>query len=152
MEIIKDNAAMLTNYEVLTLLSDIQAGRGQKKPDKSLQQLATITYEAVKYLEDKPCKTQSPEIIEQFMKDVQPYKLTKSEKVQLLNQYPSTAVEIQLIVEESEERLTEDQIYELLEVIGKYRPSEALEEGEGEEEEEEDDMEEGEEEEITGQE
>ncbi|XP_033736891.1 DNA-directed RNA polymerase III subunit RPC9-like [Pecten maximus] len=150
MEIINDNAAMLTNYEVLTLLSDIQAGRGQKKPDKSLQQLATITYEAVKYLEDKPCKTQTPEIIEQFMTDVQSYNLTKSEKVQLLNQYPSTAVEIQLIVEESEERLTEDQIYELLEVIGKYRPSEAIEEDE--EEDENEDMKEGEEEDITEQE
>ncbi|XP_069127803.1 DNA-directed RNA polymerase III subunit RPC9-like [Argopecten irradians] len=151
MEIINDNAAMLTNYEVMTLLSDIQAGRGQKKPDKSLQQLATITYEAVKYLEDRPCKTQTPEIIEQFMTDVQPYNLTKSEKVQLLNQYPSTAVEIQLIVEESEERLTEDQIYELLEVIGKYRPSEAIEE-DGEEDDENEDMDEGEEEDITEQE
>ncbi|XP_060072312.1 DNA-directed RNA polymerase III subunit RPC9-like [Ylistrum balloti] len=145
MEIINDNAAMLTNYEVLTLLSDIQAGRGQKKPDKSLQQLATITYEAVKYLEDKPCKTQTPEIIEQFMTDVQSFNLTKSEKVQLLNQYPSTAVEIQLIVEESEERLTEDQIYELLEVIGKYRPSKPEEEEE-EEDGENEDFKEGEEE------
>lgn len=141
MEVINDNAALLSNYEVLTLLSDIQAGRGQKKPDKSLQQLATITYEAVKYLENKPCKSQTPEIIEQFMRDIQSYNLTKAEKVGLLNQFPTTAVEIQLIVEESEERLTEEQIYELLEVIAKYSPSKPSEE---------EDMEEGEEEEENG--
>lgn len=108
---------MLSNYEVLTLLSDLQTGKGQKKPNSSLTHLATVSYETVKYLENTPCAKQSPEIISKFMKAIQPYNLTKPEKLQLLNQRPSTAVEIQLIVEESEERLTEEQIYELLEVI-----------------------------------
>ena len=136
MELKKDCAAMLSNYEVLTLLSDLQTGKGQKKPNTSQTHLATVSYETVKYLGNTPCAKQSPEIISKFMKAVQPYKLTKSEKLQLLNQRPSTAVEIQLIVEESEERLTEEQIYELLTVVSEHLPG-------GEEEEMEEESEQG---------
>jgi len=141
MEVLNENAGMLSNFEVYSLLSDIQAGRGHKKPNKHQQQLATITYETVKYLEKTPCAKQNPEIIEQFMKDLMPFKLTKAEKLQIINQCPSSAVEIQLIVEESEERLTENQIYELLDLIRKYLPAEEGAEGmeeEGNEEEVED--------------
>ncbi|KAK3089242.1 hypothetical protein FSP39_002052 [Pinctada imbricata] len=136
METVNDNAAMLSNFEVYSLLSDIQAGRGQKKPSKHQQHLATITYETVKYLENTPCVNHTEEIVNQFMKDLEPFKLMRAEKLQIINQCPTSAVEIQLIVEESEERLSEDQIYELLEVIGKYT-NKGEEEGEGQEEAEE---------------
>lgn len=132
MEVKNECAAMLSNYEVLTLLSDLQTGKGQKKPNSSQTHLATVSYETVKYLENTPCGKQSPEIISKFMMAIQPFNLTKSEKLQLLNQRPSTAVEIQLIVEESEERLTEEQIYELLDVVKECLPGvkeEELEEG-----------------------
>lgn len=122
MEVKNECSAMLSNYEVLTLLSDLQTGKGQKKPNTSQTHLATVSYETVKYLENTPCAKQSPEIISKFMTAIQPYNLTRSEKLQLLNQRPSTAVEIQLIVEESEERLTEDQIYELLDVVKEHLP------------------------------
>jgi DNA-directed RNA polymerase subunit F len=134
MEVINENSAMLSNFEVYSLLTDIQAGRGQNKPNKHQQQLATITYETIKYLETKPCKIQSQESIVEFMKELEPYNLTKAEKVQILNLCPTSAVEIQLIVEESEERLTEDQIYSLLEVITKYNPAEGDEQEDAEDE------------------
>lgn len=122
MEVIKENAATLSNYEVYKFLQDIQAGRGQKKPGKNQQNLSTITYETIKYIETTPCSVQSPEIIKQFMKEMEPYNLTKSEKLLILNQRPTTAVEIQLSVEESEERVTEDKIYELLDIVAKILP------------------------------
>lgn len=125
MEVVNENSAMLSNFEVYGLLTDIQAGRGQNKPNKHQQQLATITYETIKYLETKPCKHQSEESITKFMKELQSFNLTKAEKVQILNLCPTTAVEIQLIIEESEERLTEEQIYKLLDIIVKYNPTEA---------------------------
>ncbi|XP_064624556.1 DNA-directed RNA polymerase III subunit RPC9-like [Lineus longissimus] len=137
MEVINENAALLSNYEVLHLLTDLQAGEnGQKKPNKYLQNLATISYETTKYLEKTPCKDQSPEIIEKFMNSLLRYNLTKAEKLQLLNHRPTAAVEIQLLIEESEERLTEEQIEELLQLVAECLIPESTENDEEDEDEE----------------
>ncbi|XP_067678739.1 DNA-directed RNA polymerase III subunit RPC9-like [Haliotis asinina] len=145
MEVINESKSMLSNFEVLSLLTDIQTGKGQRKPNKHQQNLATITYEAVKYLEGTPCKLQDAESIQKFMDAIKPFKLTRAEKLQLLNHRPSTAVEIQIMIEESEERLTEDQIYELLDLLAKYLPSDKEEEMEQDEEDGDGEMEEEEE-------
>ncbi|CAG5089772.1 Protein of unknown function [Cotesia congregata] len=52
------------------------------------------------------------------MKAVQPFKLTKCEKLALLNLSPSTPLEMQLIVEASDDgRLSEAEIDSLLELV-----------------------------------
>jgi len=125
MEVIDEHAGMISNFEVLEVLKDIKDGvSGHKKPGKNQTNLATILYSTLKYLEKTPCNDQNRENIAEFMTAVEPFKLTQAEKLQLLNQRPTTAVEIQLIVEESEERLTEEQIEELLDVIIKTLPGE----------------------------
>lgn len=100
MEVINEKAAMLSNYEVFQLLQETvnqSKGDKSKKRQKHLVNLSTICYEAQKHLEKTPCKSQSPEIIEEFLKAIQPFNLTRAEKLQLLNLRPTTPVEIQLV-------------------------------------------------------
>lgn len=128
MEVKNAKSAMLSNFEVLSLLNEIQKGHG--KQQKMHTNLATVSYEIVQYLENTTCAKQSPDVIANFMKALDSYKLTKAEKLQFVNLRPKSAVEIQLIVEESEERLTEAQIYELLDLVGEHLPGNEEEENE----------------------
>lgn len=69
----------------------------ENKKQKTRNQLATITYQTIRHLEDTPCKKQTPEIIKNFMTAIEPFKLTKCEKLTILNLCPKTAVELQLV-------------------------------------------------------
>ena len=125
MEVVNENGALLSNSEVYQLLTDIQQGKnGQKKPSKHTNHLATISYSTLKYLERTPCKDQTPDTVHKFLQALAPYNLKRAEKLQLLNNRPSSAVEIQLLIEESEERLSEQQIEELLQLIAEMLPGE----------------------------
>jgi len=104
------------------ILGYILGKGGFKKPTQQQQNLATVCYETIKYLEKTTCVLQNAQIIQDFMLRLAPFKLTKAEKLSLLNLRPTTAVEIQLLVEESEERLSEEQIEELLVIITETLP------------------------------
>ncbi|TGZ54950.1 DNA-directed RNA polymerase III subunit RPC9-like [Temnothorax longispinosus] len=119
MKVIKGNwNTLLSNYEVLNILQNTKSYK------KQMNQLATITYQTIKYLEDTPCKKQNPEKIREFLKAMEPIKLTKAEKLTLLNLCPTTSVEIQLMVEESEERLSEEEVKTVLQIVANVRGDE----------------------------
>lgn len=124
MEVVNECKALLSNQEVLELLEEIQPRRkGSAVVTGQQQNLATICYETIKYLEKTACKHQNKKVVQEFVRKLEPFKLTKAEKLQLLNHRPTTAVEIQLLIEESEERLTEEQTDNLLDIIANSLPA-----------------------------
>ena len=127
MEIVNKKSAFLSNNEVYTLLKEVKEKQDLKIKNNKQQRvdkhLPTIVYESLKYLEKTACVNQSPEVIKEFLAKCEQYKLTKIEKLQLLNQRPATAVELQLLIEDSEERFTLEQMDELLEFLNSTLPS-----------------------------
>ncbi|XP_072944229.1 DNA-directed RNA polymerase III subunit RPC9 [Epargyreus clarus] len=120
METIKANAAFLSNYEVMRILQQLKDNT--QKKHKREGSLATVTYETVHYLQDTECKNQSPESIHKFLDAMKNFKLTKTEKLMMVNTPPRTEVEIQLIVQESEERLSEEDVRQIMEIVNQYLP------------------------------
>ena len=127
METINANAAMLSNYEVLALLQELKSDQKKNRSTRN-SPLATIIYEATRYLQETPCKLQTADHIRDFLIAMKPFKLTKGEKLMLLNNPPSSALEVQVMVDESEERFTEDEVEKLLRTIQEVLPSPSKEE------------------------
>jgi hypothetical protein len=132
MEISNKNSAFLSNYEVYKLLKETKEKEDLKYKANKTQQvdkhLPTIVYESLKYLEKSCCVQQSKPIIEEFYEKCKLYSLTKIEILQLLNQRPSSAVELQLIIEDSEERFTIEQMDDLLDLINNSLPQSSVSE------------------------
>uniref|UniRef100_H2LB16 DNA-directed RNA polymerase III subunit RPC9 n=1 Tax=Oryzias latipes TaxID=8090 RepID=H2LB16_ORYLA len=122
MEVKNANAAMLSNYEVFKLLTDLKEQRkdaGKSKHSLGQQDLNTIMYETLKYLSKTPCSRQSPEIVREFLTTMMPQKLTKA--VSKKSNLNIALISFQM-VEESEERLTEEQIEELIQTVAGVLP------------------------------
>jgi hypothetical protein len=112
MEVLNDNCALLSNHEVLLLLNEIQENKQKLKDNKNL---ATIAYESIKYLEDSTSSGLNSYSIQQFLLAIKDkFRLTKAEKLQILNQRPNSLVELQLLIEENEERFSEQAMDQLL--------------------------------------
>uniref|UniRef100_A0A1E1XR46 DNA-directed RNA polymerase III subunit RPC9 n=1 Tax=Amblyomma sculptum TaxID=1581419 RepID=A0A1E1XR46_AMBSC len=143
MKIIKESSAFLSNYEVLKLLKELQSDKKSSGSGKArtVPNLATVSYETITYLEQTACARQTDEHIEDFLQQISalPFKLTKIEKLQLINHRPTTAVEIQLLIEESEERLSEDDVQTILDLVERTLPPAVEEEAENEADDAEDD-------------
>ncbi|KAK7072644.1 hypothetical protein SK128_024423 [Halocaridina rubra] len=124
MEVVNSKGAVLSNWEVFGLLKDLcqQDVKGRRNLAKTQTHLANIAFDTLKYLEKTPCRNQSPEVIHGFLESVKDFKLTKAEKLQLINLRPTTPVEMQLIIEDSEERLTEEQVDQLIALVEHHLP------------------------------
>lgn len=121
MPVTQDKVLLMSNYEVLQLLRQANADFKKNRPKDwkgKKSNLATILYESLKYLEDGPCNIiEKDETVTSMLNELKQFELTKSEKLELINHLPSSLVELQLLIEENEERLTEEQMSTILEVI-----------------------------------
>ncbi|KAM3718406.1 DNA-directed RNA polymerase III subunit [Dirofilaria immitis] len=120
MEVLDPRHTIITNAEVFRLMQDRR--KQQNELTKRSKVLGTVIYETSKYLQETPAATQKNVDIEKFIRAVAPFKLTAVEILQLINLRPITAVEIQLLVEECEERLNEEQIESLIAIIQENLP------------------------------
>ncbi|KAH8086000.1 HRDC-like protein [Cristinia sonorae] len=141
MEVINQRAALLCNYEVLTLLRTMKAdhtaktrsalrikkeeeaaglpsARQNMAPEESLDNLRTVEVEAIQYLsaDYQPTVVQTETGITQLTKALGAYELTKAEKLQIVNLAPTEPVELYVIVEELEDRLG-DKMDEILTTV-----------------------------------
>jgi len=117
MEVKESRSALLSNFEVHQLLQEARTLCKKQPKKQQKKNLATIVYETTKYLDSTPCKSQTSDNVQRLLTRLKEWPLTKAEKLQLLNQRPENSLELQLLIEECVERLTEDQEKELLEII-----------------------------------
>lgn len=111
MEVVEACSTLLSNREVLELL--------KKNSSKKHTNMATILYETSSYLESTPVINYSIQELGEFLDLLKEknYELTRIEKIQLANLAPQNETELHLIVDNIEERFTEEQRADLLKII-----------------------------------
>ena len=141
MEVLKTSDCAVTNCEVLAFLREQRAKVAQSKLQKT-GKVATLVLETLSSLEKTPAVNQGEESVAQFLSEMKPFELSSSELLMLCNHCPASPVELHLLVEESEERLDDQQVEKILEIVRRVLRQEEEEEeeveGEGEEAENED--------------
>jgi hypothetical protein len=96
---------LLSNFEVRDLLRKRGADKGPLGGSITVGECKV--YE---FLAETPAGTQTKGNIEEFVAGVKAFNLTDAEKLQSINLRPSTAVEVHLIVEDCDERLSNSQV------------------------------------------
>ncbi|CAH1404745.1 unnamed protein product [Nezara viridula] len=121
MEVKSDKVASLCNREVLSLLDELKASTKQNV--KSGNQLATVVYEASQYLQNLNTG-QSEKNVTDLLSALLQFKvqLTYNEKLMIVNTLPRTSLELSLLINNYDDRLTEEEIQELLDIVAKNSP------------------------------
>lgn len=123
MQVASKSVVLLSNVEVFDLLREVN--KSSRKGKKSKQSnTATILYETMDYLKDTPSAIVPNSLfLRSILISLKPFNLTKSEKVEIVNHLPTSLVELQLMIEESEERFTEEQMNAMLNIITSFSES-----------------------------
>jgi len=153
--VVNTRAALLSNFEVLSLLRELEADhisrtktalRIKKEEEaatangappglngatsfnlEASENLRTVEVEAISYLSADylPTNQQTEEGIAKLVKSLAPHNLTKSEKLQIVNLAPTLPVELYVIVEELEDRFGDNIDAILDDVRGSIAPTKA---------------------------
>ncbi|CAE6434169.1 unnamed protein product [Rhizoctonia solani] len=161
MEVISKNSALLSNYEVLALLRELESEQlakarshlaakkeeegaalsghpippvaGNPIQDEVPQNLRTIEVELISHLRDMYplMQRQNDVAIRNLTRSLGKFSLTKSEKLQIVNLAPRQLVELYVIVENLEDRFSDEELTEMLQLVEQsflIAPVSALEE------------------------
>ncbi|GLJ33104.1 hypothetical protein SUGI_0666250 [Cryptomeria japonica] len=113
------NAGLLSNFEVMDLLRSRGA---TQDPLGSFGSATRSECQVFDYLVQSPAGTLTREIVREFLLKAEKFSLTKAERVQVLNLRPSTAVEVHMIIEDCEERMSSSTVDEFLEMVKSSLP------------------------------
>ncbi|XP_017025039.1 DNA-directed RNA polymerase III subunit RPC9 [Drosophila kikkawai] len=116
METINPTFSYLTNLEVMQILQKIKS----TKKKFGMRNLATVTYEALQYLEETPCKTQTREAIINYVKDLSSYRLKSHEVLQMVNDPPTSALHTQLLIDDNKAPLTDEENEKIIQLSYKH--------------------------------
>mmetsp|Transcript_1065 Transcript_1065/g.3078 ORF Transcript_1065/g.3078 Transcript_1065/m.3078 type:complete len:192 (-) Transcript_1065:362-937(-) len=134
MDIVDPAAALLSNFEVLQLVTEsseqLKGREVGTDTEASVENLNTVTYELKKYLGQTPAQAQSEQVVIDFLQALEKYPLTRFEKLQLLNFRPGSEVLFLRLVEEGEDRFSAETIEEILALIDSTLPAQPTEEAE----------------------
>ncbi|KAG9127036.1 hypothetical protein FRC07_000921 [Ceratobasidium sp. 392] len=147
MEIVDKSSALLSNYEVLALLSELEADQlakarshlaakkeeeaaqlngtsvplvaGNPIHDEVPQNLRTVEVELIAHLKDQYplMQRQNDMAIRNLTRGLGKFSLTKSEKLQIVNLAPRQLVELYVIIENLEDRFSDDDLNEVLQLV-----------------------------------
>ncbi|XP_021762755.1 DNA-directed RNA polymerase III subunit RPC9-like [Chenopodium quinoa] len=120
MKILKINAGLLTNFEVLDLLRSRGAS---KDPTRAMSLLKLSEFKVYDYLVESAACDQTRESINDFIANFKEYQLPKAELINIINNRPSSAVELAPIIEALEQRnWNDDTLDEMAELIVQVLP------------------------------
>ncbi|XP_031475700.1 uncharacterized protein LOC116247623 [Nymphaea colorata] len=119
MKIKEKKSGILTNFEVL---EHLRSRGATPDPFGSLSMARRSECKVFDYLAQTSAATQTRERISEFLQRSEKYKLTNAEKVQVINLSPSRPVELDGIVPEVENRMTDDEVNEFLNLVVELLP------------------------------
>ena len=115
MEIVEDEPViLLSNPETFSLVQEVDDNSNKKH--RRPQNVSTIIFETVEYFKRTGVRDGQGHL-KTVLEALKEYPLTRAERLQLVNLWPKSLVDIYLIVEECEERFDEAKVEELLQVF-----------------------------------
>ena len=117
MEILDENAGLLSNFEVLQVVKEVNLELSVIKNKFSDEHMFINTEKVEKFLGKSPCSQQTPERIKSFLQVLSKYKLKSSEKLQILNTCPMKPVDLHILIEECDTRFSDEEVDTILKLI-----------------------------------
>ncbi|KAJ2077259.1 hypothetical protein H4R24_005233 [Coemansia sp. RSA 988] len=134
MEVVDRQAALISNYEALLVLREEDEQHKEYRPQtqaKYSENVTTLVFEALEYLSNTPCSSQSVEQITALKQQLDNLELTKAEVMQIINHRPKSLVELHLIIEECDERFSVEELEHIVETILETLPRAEAENDDG---------------------